>query len=649
MAPHDDFSGPLTAPVRSQREHLAVRRRFERPPSNERNATHESGLTFITGTTPEEFRSKVNMAKVRKKAMVSYLENGRKSHEGQRRREGSSGSFGTDDSAASNDSLALTKDSSKRQVAREDTPTDNTYARSLTVCGSSYDSASGMPMDLLYPTPPMVPPMRSELALPYDNYQPKPFQSIGKSLDPFRTMHQSSHPQVSVEQLKWYCSRTFGTKAMGLHWVSTLIKSPHAFLSTLCIASAHYDAMQERAVESVQTIALRQEVMSLISQSLVDPQSGINDYNIAALTQLIVSELISDQESALNYHEGGVMTMIRQRGGLSKLGANTRIASTISWVSLESAILRETPPSPMYLDYHAPSASKTHPGCAALPESPLYCPRGDFDAVKKSTRCNARTFDLLKDIRMLIDLFLHETERSRQNSLSLKNIHKKIITQYPTAAALRQKEVMTPNAWRYEAIRLASVIAATAIIRREPLSKALGHAAEIETDHAANSYSYIPSPVLLRQDSPISSFTVSPSYTATSDQFNPFALSPTTPTKKAQQAASKPSETTALLAHLKQALLSSDLSDCWAEMAGVLLWLALTVATACRTADKALRKWFRALAVRASIVLCFEHPEAVHRGLLRLGELIETVSEKERPGDIVNKGSAERVVRRRRS
>lgn len=585
---------------------------------------------------------------------MSYLENGKRPYEGRtevrrRVRESSSGSFGTDDSTPSNDTLAVTKDFFRRQVTYEDTPTDNTHAQSIVTYGSSYASVSGIPTDLLLPTPPMVAPMRSEFALPYDNYHPRPFQSIGRPLDPFRTMHQSSHPQVSVEELKWYCSRTFGTKALGLHWVSTLIKSPHAFLSTLCIASAHYDAMQGRSVESVQTLALRQEVMHLISQSLVDPQARINDYNIVALTQLIVSELISDQESALNYHEAGVKTMIKQRGGLHKLGANGRIASTISWVSLESAIVREMPTSSIYLDYYAPTASKMHPSYAALPESPLYCPRGDFDTVKKSTRCNARTFDLLKDIRMLIDLFLHETERSRQNSLSLKNIHKKIITQYPTAAELRQKEVMAPNAWRYEAIRLASVITATAIIRREPLSKAIGHAAEIETDHSSTPYSYIPPTVLLRQDSPVSSFSVSPSYAAASDPFNPFAFSPTTPTStKAQAAPAEPSGSTALLAHLKQALLSSDLSDCWAEMAGVLLWLALTAATASRTADKVLRKWFRALAARASIVLCFEHPEAVHRGLLRLGELVEAVGEKERLGEIVRMESAERAVKTRR-
>jgi hypothetical protein len=623
-------------------------------------------LLFITGTTPDELRSKKNMTKVRKKAMGSYLEKGKRPREeelseAQRRgREGSASTcsrsnFDKEETRSRSTALATWREEDQRRsAAREDTPTDSTY----TYVRSDM-TPEPHPFDVFLAGPPMVPPMRSDVALPYDHYTPGPFESIGKPLDPFSTMYQASHPRVSVEELKWYCSRSFGTKAMGLHWVTIMVKSPHAFLSTLCIASAHHDAIHERAIESVQTLALRQEVMHLISQSLVNPQSRVDDYNIVALTQLIASELISGHESALTYHESGVEAMINQRGGLQELGGNGHIASTVSWVSLESAVLRETAPSALYTLCPPPPSAITHPSNAPVPESPLYCPRGDFDTVKRSTRCSPRTFDLLKDVRMLLDLFLHETERSRANALSLKNIHKKLATQYPPALELNTARgaALTPNEWRYEAVRIASVITAVAVTQRIPLSEALSHTAAAESEHLRPPATTVDDHgIELSPSSTASPSTMdaSPLYPTPSptyplhQQTNPFVGLPTTtplttPTSHPSSApttSSTPSSTStiALLSHLKHALTSSDLSDVWSDMAGVLLWLALTAATASRATststspttsddDEAakLRKWFRALAVRVSIVLCFEHPEAVQRALLRAVEVVRVL------------------------
>jgi hypothetical protein len=60
-------------------------------------------------------------------------------------------------------------------------------------------------------------------------------------------------------------------------------------------------------------------------------------------------------------------------------------------------------------------------------------------------------------------------------------------------------------------------------------------------------------------------------------------------------------------------------------MAGVLLWIGLLVGAASRRSDKVLKKWFSALAVRCSILLCFEHPEAMHATVLRMSEFVEGV------------------------
>lgn len=84
-------------------------------------------------------------------------------------------------------------------------------------------------------------------------------------------------------------------------------------------------------------------------------------------------------------------------------------------------------------------------------------------------------------------------------------------------------------------------------------------------------------------------------------------------------------ETQSLPAQLKAALLKSDLSDCWGDMAGVLFWVALIGAAAAKEEKE--RKWLRAIAVRCTVVLAFEHGAAVLRmlrELLRITEGLET-------------------------
>lgn len=496
------------------------------------------------------------------------------------------------------------------------------------------------PMDFILPSAPMVLPPRTGVTLVYDKLEPAPFesiarkedfeqqphQSIGRPVDPFRSMFQASHSKVSVEDLKFHCSRSFGTKAMGMHWIPTLVQSPVAFLSTLCIASAHLDAIHEQPTESLATLALRQEVIYMINQNMVNPQKQTDDYNIISVMQVIASEIITgDGGPSLNVQEFGIESLINLRGGLDKLGVNGRLASSISWIALESAILRERKPLPMYLDYSASVCTKNYPNTATVPESPLYCPRGDFETIKRSTNRSPQAMDLLKEIRTMMDFFLHETKQSRHNSSSLRNIHKRI-TQYPSIAALPQTSTVTfndwrYNDWRYEAIRIAACLTATAIMQREPLSSSLKHLADAEngatTAHTPStiaSDNAFTSPTSLRHDSPLTH--LAPTH---SNPFDPFNA-------RRRHSSTRITPTDKLLTRLKHVLENSNLSDCWADMAGVLLWVALTVGAAGRQAEnKAVKKWFKALAMRVSIVLCFEHPEAMHASLLRMGDLVEGV------------------------
>lgn len=584
----------------------------------------QDGLLFITGTSLEDFKSRKNMTSVRKKAMGSYLEKkprvSRKEQQSTGRSSIDSGSSLASSNSDQKDVISNTEairlmngDARRRKESQSSALTSSPESTRRTPTPQS-SRLQRITMDFIMPSAPIVLPSRTGVPLPYDETSPKPFQSIGKPLDPFRTMFQSSHPQVSVEELKFHCSRAFGTRAMGIHWIPTLLKSPHAFLSTLSIASAHYDAINEREHESVQTLALRQEVMHLISQSLLDPETRGDDYSVVALTQLIASEMIAGKDMTLDFHETGIEAMVRQRGGLKELGVNGRLATTLTWVSLESAILRETRPRSQYVSHAAAVSPRKYPNTATIPESPLYCPRSEFETIKRSSRCSPQAMELLKDIRMMMDLFLHETKQNRNNSLGLRNLHKRIL-QYLPLSELQQDVVLTPNDWAYEAIRITAVLTATAISQRTALSETLAHVASTERCRTPEtlSPSTLPSALMPRQDSPL----FHPS--------NPFAISTA---HRSLSCPRNPTTAAILLTHLKTALSHSNLSDCWADMAGVLLWISLTAGAASRRVEsRVLQKWFRALALRVSIVLCFEHPEAMCASLLRMGSLVGGVGE----------------------
>ncbi|KAF2639872.1 hypothetical protein P280DRAFT_402734, partial [Massarina eburnea CBS 473.64] len=459
-------------------------RKSTSPPTNETKAA-ANDLTFITGTTPADFKTKKNMTTIRKKAMGSYLGKGKPRDSKKERRRlsretstGSGASVGSDvqDYHPSNDAPKKWSEKDSNHSPTE-SPYDHEKAKPEVQKDSRMPRMTG---ELILPSAPIVIPSRETWALPYYEHIPGPFQSIGKPLDPFATIYQSSHPRVSVETLKYHCTQAFGSRSMGKYWVPTLVKSEHAFLSTLCIASAHHDAVNNRSTESMETLALRQEVMHFISQSLLNPGSRTNDFNVIALTQLIASEVIAGQDAALTYHESGMEAMISQRGGLDKLGLNGRVAGTTSWVLLASAVLGESRPTAMYSSFAATHSVKNYPSTATIPESPLYCPKGEYETIKRSERCAPRTLALLKEIRMMLDLFLHETKWSRQNSLSLKNMYKDLITKYPSVAEIKKTKILMPNDWRYEAIRITAIITATAIMHRIPLSEALKLAAVLE-------------------------------------------------------------------------------------------------------------------------------------------------------------------------
>lgn len=76
-----------------------------------------------------------------------------------------------------------------------------------------------------------------------------------------------------------------------------------------------------------------------------------------------------------------------------------------------------------------------------------------------------------------------------------------------------------------------------------------------------------------------------------------------------------------IVIQIRDHLLRTDLSNCWDSMVGMLYWCTTVTGAACNNADDsdidvlATKKWMVALAIRSSILLIFQHTDAMVRML----------------------------------
>lgn len=654
-------------------------------------------LTFITSTSDlNEFSKKENKTTVRKQAMDFHLTSEGKGH----RRKSESKALPRNNSAPSDASSAVSQD--WLGASSTNPTTVSLVATSRASVSSSHESFASnhhaLPVarrrspEGILPAGPIVQPS-GKGPLPYDNIRPPLFESIGKSLDPFGTMFQARHPLVSVEHLKLDCSKYFGTKSLGKYWIPTALDHPHTFLGTLCLATAYNDVLQELTHESVQTVALRQEVIHLVGRKLQSQSESIAHHNFMAVIQLIISEIIGREEFGLNYHLNGIEKMISLKGGLNQIKElDGRLANSITWICIANSILHEKTPSRIYLDHATANSKHQYPQTATIPESPLYLPypRLSFQTLQNIPACAGKTLELLNEVRSIIDMSLHQTKQARRNSDSIMNIYRRITNfqAFPPISQLGHEPTEVDN--RYEAIRIAAVIQATAIAYSMPLSKAIYEVAaqhprtwpSLNTQASAARYSEpsVSSNNLRRYSqavdtatSPIPSLNdVSPSWqmpnysaegshrssvpgTHRSSQSSSVTR-PSISTAVSSESFSRPSISSAqsassdfnffppreitltntdlLLQDIREAISKSNMSQCWDGMAGVLLWIGLVVGAATKGVTKeiekrVLRRFFSAITMRSGIILCFEHPEAINATVLRMNEIIEMLDDKQ--------------------
>ena len=267
--------------------------------------------------------------------------------------------------------------------------------------------------------------------------------------------------------------------------------------------------------------------------------------------------------------------------------------------------LRETAPHADYINFASKRRTELSVGPKAIPESPFLYRCSGYLSMQKALAQSDITFELLEETRKITDDFTPTNRRSpvptsTPDDLSCISSLKTTIFAYQPAEELSFRSMS--DRYTYEAIRLTSRIYAHALARQIPFSEA---AAQLHTIASPSSISNSHGPYV--NGIPIH-------------------------------------------IRIKDALLRTNMTDCWGHLAGVLFWIALVAGASANPQSSAVvggyvvrresgdeeeaRKWLAAVAVRCSIVLSFEHG----------GAMLETLKRMVAIQDVLAKGEESRAV-----
>lgn len=237
--------------------------------------------------------------------------------------------------------------------------------------------------------------------------------------------------------------------------------------------------------------------------------------------------------------------------------------------SLMFCVHQERRPNPIYVN-HASTQQYAYPPSVSSPspESPLYMFHADYRFTRFDRNCNKESLRLLKLLHSLTSAFVTLVTFSAQPYSVRRHAMRAEITSLASRiqsfAATDTNLHCTQADRRYEAIRLTSRIYVHALEHRLPFSQT----------HSNSQTSCGVTPLMV-----------------------------------------------------KQALVRTDVADCWDNMAGVLFWITLVAGSACGNVpildgvddvDQSTRRWMATLTARVSVLLGFEHTAAVMQNLRKM-------------------------------
>ncbi|KAK3716369.1 hypothetical protein LTR37_006519 [Vermiconidia calcicola] len=314
-------------------------------------------------------------------------------------------------------------------------------------------------------------------------------------------------------------------------------------------------ASQRNNESLLKRLRVRQGVISLINDSINDPEMRTADETIVAVLHVLNSEVMGCDDRSMRIHQVGLHEMIRERGGLDRLGVGGQLAGILTITNYLIGAVREMQPHPDYVSFASKQDTSIPSDTSRLPESPIYCRPQGFQKIAEVLSSRDETYELLDTLRRLTNRFYLE----------------KVFAALP---AWEKDFTDMSERYTYEAIRLAALIYAYALLHKIPFSKAAAEVRNSKSFYLPDS-GITPMPILINK-----------------------------------------------------ALMRTDTSHCWDHLAGVLFWVVLVACAAVNPGplaneerdgeDEDARKWLSAIAVRCCIVLSFEHGHAVMETLKRI-------------------------------
>ncbi|KAF1844844.1 uncharacterized protein K460DRAFT_405124 [Cucurbitaria berberidis CBS 394.84] len=433
---------------------------------------------------------------------------------------------------------------------------------------------------------------------------------IGDGVDPFNVLPQFQNPKLNSLYLLRKCVRAFASDSTIAKWLPALLSHPHIMLSSTLLASTWLDMHAGCSGDSERTSLVKKETINMINERKSCSDTNYEDATLMVILHLLAGEMWSCNEKILRFHESGVAKLIAQRGGMQSL-ENGTVGEVAAACCYHCDVFCEADSLSVFRDWNPPNYALGD-DTAAIPESPLFCPRPEFATIVNDSHCSRFTHDLLCDMRDLTDLFLtHHAElevifdidEGEMRRLSSASVDYDI-----KVAEIRERLASLPSAyipglpmsndWVYEACRITALIYTTSIIMRVPFSVAAD---------------------------PCQNLVFSDSRALANAQAGGHML----PIR--------------LTEALYEVMERTDTSNIWDDMSGVLYWVCSVGAAAARTPasinmaqqsrflSHGYAVWIRRslimFSTRAMIVLVFQHPLPVilaQRRLLKVQKLIRT-------------------------
>jgi hypothetical protein len=298
------------------------------------------------------------------------------------------------------------------------------------------------------------------------------YVDLGARINAFDTWPAYNDPRVNVRQLKHHCALHFGSRGLSVYWIPPLLQSRHAFLSTLCIATAHLGAMRQiegslTKQESYVQTSVRHEVLTMVNAVSVTEQKAngeIGDGTITAVLQIVMGEVMNSEPRDIKLYEYILTEMVRTRGGVTDAcagGLGAHIHACLTMTIYVIAVLQEKLPDQMYRQWiqtqQRPDPNSRRP----YPESPAFC--GDiFVTIPKTLSPGSKILPLLDILRVMTDSLLTGDQSGLTGG-------KAAIDAFPAG---NNELSDSQEDRRYEVLRLTAKLYATALVNKVTFSRA---------------------------------------------------------------------------------------------------------------------------------------------------------------------------------